>query len=169
MELKNLTFAMIKPDAVTAHNTGKIIDIIEQNGFEIVRLQKVIFAQDLAEEFYASLKERPFYKELVDFIISGPVIALALYKENAVEAWRTLIGVTNPAEAAPGTIRHTFGKSIGQNAVHGSDSYDNALNELELIFSDLFQVDLDDLDSDENDSEEDDECCVEICDDSCNG
>src|SRR5438045_3349783 len=139
MELKNITFAMIKPDAVASNNTGKIIDIIEHNGFEIIRLQKVVVAAELAEEFYAVHKERPFFGELVEFVVSGPVVVMALYKENAITTWRELIGATNPAQASPGTIRHAFGTDIGKNAVHGSDSFENALNELELFFTDLFE------------------------------
>lgn len=166
MEMKNLTFAMIKPDAVSAKNSGKIIDLIEQNGFEIVRLQKVIIATELAEEFYAVHKERPFFGELVTFVTSDPVVVMALHKEDAVNSWRELIGSTNPAQAAPGTIRHSFGTSIGNNAVHGSDSFENAINELELFFPDLFGFDMSDLEEDEEDDQEEDECCEE---DQCNG
>lgn len=167
MELKNLTFAMIKPDAVEAKNSGKIIDMIEHNGFEIVRLQKVIIAAELAHEFYAVHKERPFFAELVEFVTSAPVVVMALHKEDAVNEWRKLIGSTNPAEAAEGTIRKAFGTSIGNNAVHGSDSFENALNELELFFPDLFGFDMSDLDDeDEECDEEEDECCK---DDVCNG
>jgi len=139
MELTKLTFAMIKPDAVTAKNSGKIIDMIEHNGFEIVRLQKVIIAKDLAEEFYAVHKERPFFNELVEFVTSGPVIIMALHKDNAINAWRELIGATDPAKAAEGTVRHAFGTNIGNNAVHGSDSSATAVTELELYFPDLFE------------------------------
>lgn len=139
MELTKLTFAMIKPDAVAAKNSGKIIDIIEHNGFEIVRLQKVIIAKDLAEEFYAVHKERPFFGELVEFVTSAPVIIMALHKDDAINAWRELIGATDPSKAAEGTIRHQFGTSIGNNAVHGSDSSATAVTELELFFPDLFE------------------------------
>src|ERR1700759_4442243 len=109
MELTKLTFAVIKPDAVEAKHTGKIIDEIEHNGFEIVRLQKVIVSKELAEEFYAEHKERPFFGELVEFVTSGPVIILALYKDNAIASWRELIGATDPANAAAGTIRNSYG------------------------------------------------------------
>ena len=129
---------MIKPDAVAAKNSGKIIDMIEHNGFEIVRMQKVIIAKDLAEEFYAVHKERTFFQELVEFVISAPVIIMALHKDGAINAWRELIGATDPAKAAEGTIRHAFGTSIGNNAVHGSDSSTTAVTELELFFPDLF-------------------------------
>ena len=139
MELTKLTFAMIKPDAVAGKNSGKIIDMIEHNGFEIVRMQKVIVAKDLAEEFYAVHKDRPFYQELVEFIISAPVIIMALHKENAITSWRELIGATDPAKAAAGTIRHAFGTDLGNNAVHGSDASETAAQELELFFPDLFE------------------------------
>lgn len=169
MELTKLTFAMIKPDAVSREHTGKIIDMIEQNDFEIVRMQKVIIAKELAEEFYAVHKDRPFFGELVEFITSGPVIAMVLHKDNAVDSWRELIGATDPANAAEGTIRHAFGTNIGNNAVHGSDSSDNALTEIELFFPDMFEFDMDDLDDEDEDEDcddEDDECCKE---DVCNG
>ncbi len=139
MELTKLTFAMIKPDAVAAKYSGKIIEVIEHNGFEIVRMQKVIIAKDLAEEFYAVHKDRPFYQELVEFIISAPVIIMALHKDGAISSWRELIGDTDPAKAAVGTVRNSFGTSIGNNAVHGSDSSETAAQELELFFSDLFE------------------------------
>ncbi|HEV7620275.1 MAG TPA: nucleoside-diphosphate kinase, partial [Flavisolibacter sp.] len=143
MEINNLTFAMIKPDAVDQKNAGKIIDIIEKNGFEIVRMHKAIIAKDLAEEFYAVHKDKPFFIELVEFIISNPVIIMALHKKDAVNEWRTLIGATNPTQAEPGTIRHSFGTSIGNNAVHGSDSSETAVAELELFFPEMFGFDAD--------------------------
>src|ERR1700733_11096455 len=130
MELTKLTFAMIKPDAVAAKNSGKIIDMIEHNGFEIVRMQKVIIAADLAQEFYAVHKDRPFFGELVEFVISAPVIIMALHKENAIGAWRELIGATDPAKAAAGTVRNLYGTDLGKNAVHGSDAPETAANEL---------------------------------------
>ena len=128
------TFAMIKPDAVEAKNAGKIIDLIEQNGFNIVRMEKIILSPEIAEEFYAVHKERPFYGELVEFVTSGPVIVMALEKENAVQAWRDLMGTTNPAQAAEGTVRKLYATSIGKNAAHGSDSVENAEIELDLFF-----------------------------------
>lgn len=163
MELTKLTFAMIKPDAVEAKHTGKIIDEIEHNGFEIVRLQKVILSQELAEEFYAEHKERPFFGELVEFVTSGPVIILALYKDNAIAAWRELIGATDPAKAAAGTIRNSYGTNVGKNAVHGSADSDSAIRELGLFFPDLFGYDEDfeDDECDEEECSEDDECCME--------
>ena len=128
------TFAMIKPDAVEAKNSGKIIDLIEKNGFEIVFMEKMQFAQEDAELFYEEHSKRPFFGELVEFIISGPIIAMVLQKENAVADFRKLMGVTDPSKADAGTIRKLFGASIGNNAVHGSDSVESAERELGLFF-----------------------------------
>lgn len=166
LELTKLTYAMIKPDAVAAKHSGKIIDQIEHSGFEIVRLQKVIVSKELAEEFYAEHKDKPFFGELVEFVISGPVIIMALHKDNAIGAWRDLIGATDPAKAAPGTIRNSYGTNIGNNAVHGSADSDSALRELSLFFPDLFGYDFDGDDSDEDKCSEDecsddDDCCME--------
>lgn len=131
------TFAMIKPDAVAAKNAGKIIDLIEKNGFTILAMEKTQLSKDKAQEFYAVHKERPFFGELVDFIVSGPVIILALEKENAILAWRDLMGATDPNKAAEGTIRKLFGTSIGTNATHGSDAAETAAVELKLMFPNL--------------------------------
>lgn len=131
------TFAMIKPDAVSHKDSGKIIDIIEQNGFTILGMQKTRLDKHTAETFYAVHKERPFFGELVSFVTSGPVILLALEKENAVKAWRDLMGATDPLKADAGTIRKLFGTNIGNNATHGSDSQDNAKQELALFFPKL--------------------------------
>lgn len=131
------TFAMIKPDAVKAKQIGKIVDMIEQHGFTIVHMQKTQLSKKQAETFYAVHKERPFFKELVDFIVSGPVIIMALEKNNAIVDWRNLMGATDPIKAAPGTVRKLYGTSIGTNVVHGSDSPDNAKLELDLFFPDL--------------------------------
>lgn len=131
------TFAFIKPDAVAAHNSGRIIDLIEQNGFNIVRMQKIQLNKNQAEQFYAAHKERPFFKELITYMTSGPAIALVLQKENAVQAWRDLMGSTNPATAAEGTIRKLYGTDITHNATHGSDSKENALQEMRQFFNDL--------------------------------
>ncbi len=162
MELTKLTYAMIKPDAVIAKHTGKIIDEIEHNGFEIVRLQKVIISQELAEEFYAEHKEKPFFGELVEFVISGPVIIMALHKDNAITAWRDLIGATDPAKAAVGTIRNSYGTSIGNNAVHGSADSESAVRELGLFFPELFGYDSDEQDDEcsKDKCSDDDECCM---------
>lgn len=131
------TFAMIKPDAVKKELTGKIIDMIENNGFNILRMQKLRMAKDQAEQFYGVHKDRPFFGELVEFITSGPVVVLALEKENAIKAWRDLMGATNPAEANEGTIRKLYAASIGENAVHGSDAPETAQEELKFFFYDL--------------------------------
>lgn len=131
------TFAMIKPDAVAAKNSGKIIDLIEKNGFTILRMEKKQLSPQLVETFYAVHKERPFFNEMVSFIVSGPVIIMALEKENAVKAWRDLMGATDPNKADAGTVRKLFGTSIGNNAAHGSDASETAMQELALFFSDL--------------------------------
>lgn len=129
------TFAIIKPDAVKAGNTGKIIDMIEQNGFEILRMQKGQLTKEMAEIFYDIHKDKPFFAEATEFMSSGPVVVLALQKENAVADWRKLMGATNPAQAEEGTVRKKFGTSIGNNAVHGSDAVETAMRELGLFFA----------------------------------
>lgn len=131
------TFAMIKPDAVAARNAGKIIDLIESNGFTIVGMEKTKLSKDKAGIFYAVHKERPFYSELVDFVSSGPVVLLALEKEGAIAGWRDLMGATDPLKAAPGTIRKLFGTHVGANATHGSDAPETAQQELALFFPNL--------------------------------
>jgi len=117
---------MIKPGAVKAGHTGAILAMINKAGFRIVALKKTHLSPAKAGEFYAVHKERPFYGELVEFMSSGPILAAILEKDNAVADFRTLIGATNPAEAAEGTVRKLYAKSIGENAVHGSDSDENA-------------------------------------------
>lgn len=129
------TFTMIKPDAVEAKNTGKIINKILENGFEIEAMKYTRLTRAEAEAFYAVHAERPFYGELVEYMSSGPIVAAILVKENAVEAYRNLIGATDPTKAAPGTIRAEFAKSIAANAVHGSDSDENAAIEGSFFFS----------------------------------
>ena len=131
----NITFTMIKPDAVAAGNIGGILNMITEAGFTIRALKMTKLSKDIAGKFYEIHKERPFYGELVDFMSSGPIIAAILEKENAVEDFRTLIGATNPAEAAPGTIRARYAKNVGENAVHGADSDENALREGRFHFS----------------------------------
>lgn len=131
------TFAMIKPDAVAAKNSGKIIDMIEQNGFTILGMRKLTIDKKKAEEFYAVHKERPFFGELVSFVTSGPVLIMALERDNAVKAWRDLMGATDSRKADKGTIRNLFGTDIGKNAAHGSDSVENAKIELKLFFPEL--------------------------------
>ena len=122
----NRTFTMIKPDAVEAGNIGGILNMISEAGFRIVSLKLTQLTKADAEQFYAVHNARPFFGELVEFMTRGPIVAAILEKENAVEAFRTLIGATNPADAAEGTIRKKYAKSIGENAVHGSDSDENA-------------------------------------------
>ncbi len=122
----NRTFTMIKPDAVKGGHIGAILEQINRAGFRIVAMKYTKLSAEKAGEFYAVHAERPFYGELVEFMSSGPIVAAILEKNNAVVDFRTLIGATNPSEAAEGTIRARFAKSIGENAVHGSDSDDNA-------------------------------------------
>lgn len=131
------TFAIIKPDAVAAHHTGMIISLIELNKFTIKGMRKVHLTRAQAEEFYAVHKERSFFGELVEYMISGPVVVMALEKENAIQEWRDLMGATNPAKAAPGTIRKMFGTSIGNNATHGSDAPETAAVEVKFFFPEL--------------------------------
>lgn len=126
---------MIKPDAVRNGHIGAILAKINEAGFRIVAMKFTKLSQEKAGEFYEVHKERPFYGELVDFMSSGPIVAAALEKENAVEDFRTLIGATNPAEAAEGTIRALYATSIGENAVHGADSDENAEREIAFHFS----------------------------------
>lgn len=154
------TFAMIKPDAVLAKHSGKIIDMIEQHGFDIIRMHKVNLTQEAAAEFYEIHKDKPFFQDMITFICSGPAIILALEKENAVANWRKLIGATDPAKADKGTIRHLFGSSIDKNAVHGSDSAENAEKELSMFFFDESDLDSDEVSlCDEDECDEDDNCC----------
>lgn len=133
--MSNRTFTMIKPDAVAANNIGGILDKINAGGFRIVAMKYTKLTKEQAGKFYEVHKERPFYGELVEFMSGGPIVAAILEKENAVADFRTLIGATNPAEAAEGTIRKQYAKSIGENAVHGSDSDDNAKIEGDFFFS----------------------------------
>lgn len=126
---------MIKPDATGAGHTGKILDRIIQAGFGIEEMKWTTLSTEQAQEFYAIHKERPFYGELVDYMTSGPIVAAVLSKDNAVEDYRKLIGATDPKEADPGTIRADFAVSIAANAVHGSDSDDNAKIEGDFFFA----------------------------------
>tara|TARA_B110000444_G_C18840460_1_gene598589 strand:- start:1274 stop:1669 length:396 start_codon:yes stop_codon:yes gene_type:complete len=126
---------MIKPDATTAGNTGKIIDRIIGAGFSIKAMKWTQLSKSDAEEFYLVHAERPFYRELVEYMSSSPIVAAILEKDNAVADFRELIGATDPADAAPGTIRADFAESIAANAVHGSDSDDNAALEGSFHFS----------------------------------
>jgi nucleoside-diphosphate kinase len=135
--MSNLTFGIIKPDAVRAGNQGKIIDRIISAGFRIRAMKLVHLTKKQAEGFYAVHKGKGFFEELTDFMSSAPCIVLVLEKENAVKAWRDLMGATNPSEAAEGTLRREFAASIGENAVHGSDSVENAAIEIAYFFSKL--------------------------------
>lgn len=131
----NRTFTMIKPDAVADGHIGAILAKINEAGFRIVAMKLTRLTRDKAGEFYEIHKERPFYGELVDFMSSGPIVAAILEKDNAVDDFRTLIGATNPAEAEPGTIRALYARSIGENAVHGADSDENAIREGSFHFA----------------------------------
>jgi nucleoside-diphosphate kinase len=130
-----LTFAMIKPDAVRAGHVGNIIQRITDHGFRIRAMKLVHMTRPIAEGFYAVHRERPFFGELVQFMSSGPTVVLALEKENAVQAWRDLMGPTDSTKAPKGTIRGDFGTSVGENASHGSDSPENAEIELRYFFN----------------------------------
>lgn len=130
----NRTFTMIKPDAVEAGNMGKIIDMIIEAGFEIKAMKLKRLSEADAKKFYEVHSERPFYGELVEYMSSGPIVAAILEKDNAVEDFRKLIGATDPAEAAEGTIRKKYAESKGKNAVHGSDSDENAQIESDFHF-----------------------------------
>ncbi len=129
------TFTMLKPDALEANNTGKILDLIIEAGFSIKAMKLTRLTDGEAKEFYAVHKERPFYGELVEYMTSGPIVAAILEKSNAVEDFRKLIGATDPAEAAAGTIRSKYAESKAKNAVHGSDSDENAEIESNFHFS----------------------------------
>jgi nucleoside-diphosphate kinase len=133
----NKTFTMIKPDAVSDNNIGNILAMINKAGFRIVAMKYTRLSADAAGKFYEVHKERPFYGELVSYMSSGPIVAALLEKSNAVEDFRKLIGATNPANAEEGTIRKLYAKSIGENAVHGSDSDENASIEANFFFSGL--------------------------------
>lgn len=133
----NRTFTMIKPDAVANNHIGAILQKINEAGFRIIAMKYTRLSKDTAGAFYAVHKERSFYGELVDFMSSGPIVAAILEKENAVADFRELIGATDPTKAAPGTIRNLFAKSIDANAIHGSDSDENAEIEGNFFFSSL--------------------------------
>ena len=131
----NITFTMIKPEAVAAGNTGAIFSRIEHAGFRIVALKKIHLSAEIAGKFYEVHNERPFYGELVEYMSDSPIVAAILEKENAVADFRVLIGATNPEDAVEGTIRKEFATSIAMNAIHGSDSDENANIEAEFHFS----------------------------------
>ena len=132
---ENITFTMIKPDAVRNGHIGAILNHINKGGFKIIAMKYTKLSKEKAGEFYAVHKERPFYGELVEFMSSGPIVAAVLQKDNAVDDFRTLIGATNPEEAAEGTVRALYATNIGENAVHGADSNENALVEANFHFA----------------------------------
>lgn len=131
------TFAIIKPDAVAAGNSGKIIDKIEQAGFKITAMKKIELNKEKAEEFYAIHKGKPFFDELVTFMTSGPIVALVIEKENAIQDWRKLMGSTDPEKAEPETLRKLFGANVTKNALHGSDAPETAKNEIKFFFPEI--------------------------------
>ena len=133
----NLTFAIIKPDAVDAGNTGKIVDRIIAGGFRICAMKLLHLTRAQAEGFYAVHRERPFFPGLTEFMSSAPCVVMVLEKPGAVKAWRDLMGATDPAMADADTIRKEFGSSVGENATHGSDSDENAAIEISYFFSQL--------------------------------
>ena len=133
----DLTFTMIKPEAVAEGNSGAIISMIEKAGFDIIAMKLTRLNMEQAGKFYAVHRERPFYASLCEYMSSGKIVAMVIRKENAIGDYRTLIGATDPAKAAGGTIRKLYAKSIQSNAVHGSDSDENALIEAGFFFSDL--------------------------------
>jgi nucleoside-diphosphate kinase len=135
--MSTLTFGIIKPDAVRAGRQGAILQKVLDAGFKVRGMKLIHQTKKQSEGFYAVHAERPFFGELTEFMSSGPCVVLALEKENAVKAWRDLMGATNPAEAAEGTLRKEFATSIGENAVHGSDSEENAAIEISYFFSKL--------------------------------
>lgn len=145
------TLAIIKPDAVANQLTGAVISMIEKHGFNIEVMVKAGLPEEMYEEFYAEHQGKPFFKNMVDIMASGPVVIMILDKENAVADFRKLIGATNPADAAEGTIRKLYGKSIDHNVIHGSDSVASAEREIEILFGGISEEDL------ECDFEEEDE------------
>ncbi|MFW6267723.1 MAG: nucleoside-diphosphate kinase [Marinilabiliaceae bacterium] len=140
MNQGTITLTMIKPLAVKENHTGEILTHIEKAGFRITALKMVSITPEKAKKFYDVHKEKPFFGELVDFISSGPVVAAILKKENAVEDFRSLIGATDPSKAAEGTIRKLYARDKTRNAIHGSDSDENALKEASFFFSEMEQI-----------------------------
>lgn len=130
----NITLTMIKPEAVAEGNIGAILDMMNKGGFKIKALKLLQLSEERAKAFYAVHSERPFYQDLVNYMTSGPIVAAVLEKEDAVQAFRDFIGATNPEDAEAGTIRAVFGRSLESNAVHGSDSDENAIIESEFHF-----------------------------------
>ena len=128
------TIAIIKPDAVLAKNTGKIIDRIEQEKFTIISIKKVTLTREQAEQFYEIHKDKSFFRGLIEFMTSGPIVVMILEKENAITSWRDLMGSTKPEEAKEGSLRKLFGTNVEKNAVHGSDSSEHAKEEIAFFF-----------------------------------
>ena len=135
--MNNITFAIIKPDAVKNNFTGKIYNHILKSGFEVLSAKLIKMSKHQAQNFYLTHNNKPFYNELTDFMSSGKCMVLALRKEDAVNEWRKTIGSTNPDEAKEGTIRKLYANSLGENAVHGSDSHENAKKEIGFFFSEI--------------------------------
>jgi len=135
----NITYTMIKPGAVKREKIGQILSVINNAGFKVIAMKLTQLTHEQAAEFYLVHKDRPFYNDLVNFMSSGPIVAAILQKEDAVEEYRKLIGATNPEQAAEGTIRKLFAESTQKNAVHGSDSDENAILESNFIFSKIEQ------------------------------
>ncbi len=133
----NITLTMVKPDAVGKNLIGSILKVINDSGFRIRAMKYTQLTKELAGQFYAVHSDKPFYADLVEFMSSGPIVAALLEKDNAIISFRELIGATNPANAAPGTIRAMFAESLQRNAVHGSDSDENAITESDFFFSRL--------------------------------
>ena len=133
--MNKVTFAIIKPDAVKNNHTGKIYDHILKSGFKVLSAKLIKMSKNQAQNFYLIHKDKPFYNELTDFMSSGRCMVLALEKDNAVSEWRETIGATNPDDANEGTIRKLYATSLGENAVHGSDSDENAKKEIAFFFS----------------------------------
>jgi nucleoside-diphosphate kinase len=136
------TLCIIKPDAVSAGNTGNIVAHIQKAGFSILAMKMVNLSRKAGSKFYEVHKERPFYERLVEFMSSAPCVPIALERENAIAEWRKVIGATDPAEAADGTIRKLYAKNKGENAVHGSDSVENGLREIAFFFTEGELADL---------------------------
>lgn len=135
--MKERTLSIIKPDCVSANNAGKVIDMLEENGFSIIAMKKLQLTKKQAEGFYIVHKERPFYDSLTAFMSEGPIIAMVLEKENAIKDYRDLMGATNPKDAEEGTLRSKFATDIERNAVHGSDSPESADFEIGYFFNAL--------------------------------
>ena len=129
------TFSILKPDATERNLTGAINAIIEKAGLRVIAQKRVRISREQAEKFYAVHRERPFFRELVDFMVSGPVVVQVLEGDNAIAKYREVMGATDPAKAAPGTIRKTHAKSIGENSVHGSDASETAVREIAQFFA----------------------------------